>query len=221
MGKSKLYALVLSGIMVLAGCGIGYGGRVNGGGSFEPSEEWFSAVFNQALLTNWCYLYIDNEGPELAFCQLLGSIGEGDQPQPGRLNANFELTSCEPTSLDADLGRHVSKGRFTIDLEDGSNYICDVTDDREMTPDDLLGNYTLGNRLLIGEVSDNNLNITDPTPCVLWIGGGSPQGKPSVLTGIDDDGVLTHSGGGFLSNGNLNFHSLNAKKVEKMCSDPA
>lgn len=229
--KMKLCGFLAAAALVLSGCGIGYGGRVNGSGAFEPSVEWALTMFTQIGIANYCWL--DFIGAPFVSCQpLLNAVDP--YIDSGRLNANFQLSSCEILSpINGDGAHHVSNGRFAITLDNGyrSQWTCDVEQNRPISIDDAFANYTLGNRGILGTVSsaanlmEGIFGAYDDVSaegeyCVLLIAGGSPKGEPSILAGIVDqynDNELVYTGGGFLETGNLNFHSLNGKTVEKMC----
>lgn len=249
--KLRLIALSLLLGVLVAACGIGYGGRVTGAGNFTPSEDWALTFINEAALTNFCILNYLGEPDEPGLCDAILSENIFGDINAGRINTNFKLTSCEVGAIEfEDLPevRQVADGRFAISLDDGnySGYTCDVTVDRLADPDEILGNRTLGNRLLKGTISSANLSemlIDNSTKtdfigdeCVLLLVGGSPLGKPSILTGLPEtctgtdldseacdyeesegDTILKFVGGGFLSNGNISLHSLNQKTVDKMC----
>lgn len=211
MKKLRIAGAVCASSLVLAACGVGFGGRFNGGGSFEPSEEWTWALFNNlvTVVTPWCEygeicddvffsIFEDDLQNEIDFITPVSS---------GRLNLNFEHTNCETSTYvtpDDDLPeRFVANGHFSVKLDAngpgwGPSYVCDVTIDDDYFFELNLFNSTLANRAIPGTVSsamnmpmegglidggDDNVDAIG-LPCTLIIHGGSPAGTPGIYAAI-------------------------------------
>jgi hypothetical protein len=248
MKKLRIAGAVCASSLVLAACGVGFGGRFNGGGSFEPSEEWAWALFNNlvTVATPWCGL-IEEQIEEFECTDIFEPIfiGGPEAVSSGRLNLNFEHTTGEtstyvtPDTPDDDLPeRFVANGHFSVKLDAngpgwGPSYVCDVTIDDDYFFEANLFNSTLANRIIPGTVSsamnmpmegglidggDDNVDAIG-LPCTLIIHGGSPAGTPGIYTAIFDQAEPLYAGGGFIEGGNMNMHRLNDKKVQRMCPE--
>jgi len=234
MKKLRIAGAVCASSLVLAACGVGFGGRFNGGGSFEPSEEWALALFNNLVTVTspWCE-EIEEDICEDIFENIF--IGGPETVSSGRLNLNFEHTNCE-NSADGPSERFVANGHFSVKLDAngpgwGPSYVCDVTIDEDYFFELNLFNSTLANRIIPGTVSsamnmpmegglinddDDNVDAIG-LPCTLIIHGGSPAGTPGIYAAIFDQAEPLYAGGGFIEGGNMNMHRLNDRKVQRMC----
>lgn len=227
MKKLRIAGAVCASSLVLAACGVGFGGRFNGGGSFEPSDEWVAGLISNIGIN--CYFNSD-------FCSEIFGEEAIANVSSGRLNLNLEHTSCETIADETDDIRFVANGHFSVKLDAngpgwGPSYTCDVTVDIEQDPELSLFNYTLANRLIPGTVSsamnmpmegglinddDDNVDAIG-LPCTLFIHGGSPAGTPGIYAAIFDQAEPLYAGGGFIEGGNMNMHRLNDRKVQRMC----
>ena len=227
MKKLRIAGAVCASSLVLAACGVGFGGRFNGGGSFEPSDEWVVGLISNIFIN--CNINSD-------FCDEIFGEETFANVSSGRLNLNLEHTSCGTIADETDDIRFVANGHFSVKLDAngpgwGPSYTCDVTIDIEQDPELSLFNYTLANRLIPGTVSsamnmpmegglidggDDNVDAIG-LPCFLIIHGGSPAGTPGVYASILGVEEQYYAGGGFIEGGNMNMHRLNDRKVQRMC----
>ena len=205
--RRALRGVLLTGSMLLVGCaigGIGFGGRLTGAGDFTPSPEWQQTFSFQMGFT--CSLalaieFVSRDGTDQEAClALLGSSFGAWKPEvhAGRIQVNGKFTSCDVKPVFGNSHRIVADGSYSVKLDDGSSYTCDVAADRKLDiGNEFTGTFTnvsFGDRVLKGKISRATMSDslvgggrrTDfiGRGCLLVIGGGSPLGRASVLTAV-------------------------------------
>jgi hypothetical protein len=194
--------------MLLAGCGagIGFGGRLTGAGDFTPSPEWQQTFFFQigstctlpavlSLITKGG-IHIDVEACDSLFDSQFGDWDP--EVHAGRIQVNGKFTSCDVEPVLGNSHRIVADGSYSVKLDDGASYTCDVAADRTLNyGNEFIGmstNVSFGDRVLKGKISRATMSdslVGGGTrtnfigrDCLLVIGGGSPLGRASVLTAV-------------------------------------
>lgn len=205
--RRVLRGVFLTGSMLLIGCtvgGIGFGGRLTGAGDFTPTPEWRQTFIFQMGNTCLLGLGVDiNSGGDVdqqACIALVESQVDFWNPEvhAGKIQVNGKFTSCDVKPFEDTTHRIVADGSYSVKLDDGSSYTCDVAADRTLdVGNEFTGTFTnvsFGDRVLKGKISRATMSdslVGGGTRtnfigrgCLLVIGGGSPLGRASVLTAV-------------------------------------